>query len=221
MPRAAGAGFRAAAPTFSVIGAGTGIHPAPTVPVLVLAAFLQVALLPMAGCGPAPPTPAPATAAAAAARAVVLERVDHERLMATVAAHRGKVVVLDCWSTSCPPCVRDFPRLLALGRRFGDEVVCLSLSLDYEGIGAVADVEPRVRGFLESVGAGGIVNLLSSEDADELCRKLDLVGVPAVYVWKADGGLARRFDEDDAVRRLGRPFTYDDVESLVRSLLDR
>jgi hypothetical protein len=40
-----------------------------------------------------------------------------------------------------------------------------------------------------------------------------------VYVWKADGTLAQRFDEDDAVRRLGRPFTYDDVESLVRSLL--
>ena len=54
-----------------------------------------------------------------------------------------------------------------------------------------------------------------------MCRKLDLAGVPAVYVWNTDGRLVQRFDEDDAARRLGRPFTYDDVERLVHSLLRR
>jgi hypothetical protein len=43
--------------------------------------------------------------------------------------------------------------------------------------------------------------------------------VPAVYVWRADGSLARRFDAADAAARLGRPFTYDDVELEVRALL--
>jgi thiol-disulfide isomerase/thioredoxin len=158
-------------------------------------------------------------AAPAAEPPVAVAAVDHAGLMREVARHRGKVVVLDCWSTSCPPCVKEFPRLVDLAGRYGDDVVCLSLSFDYEGIGAVEEVVPRVRAFLEEVGAGRIGNLLSREDADSLSRKLDLTSVPAVYVWRADGTLARRFDEDDAVRRLGRPFTYDDVESLVRSLL--
>jgi thiol-disulfide isomerase/thioredoxin len=166
-----------------------------------------------AGCGRDAP--------AARRAGVVVRLVDHDGLMATVAGLRGKVVVLDCWSTSCPPCVREFPRLVALEERFGDDVACLSLSFDYEGIGAVDDVVPRVSGFLEEVGAGRIGNLLSREEADVLYRKLDLTSVPAVYVWKADGTLAQRFDEDDAVRRLGRPFTYDDVESLVRTLVSR
>ena len=197
------------AAVFSGIAAAAGIPPRRATLVLVLLAFL----CPAGGCaGPAAPAPA---------AAVVLERIDHYGLMAKVAARRGTVVVLDCWSTSCPPCVRDFPRLLALRRRFGAEVACLSLSLDYEGIGTVAEVEPRVRAFLESVGAGMIENLLSSEDADVMCRKLDLAGVPAVYVWNTDGRLVQRFDEDDAARRLGRPFTYDDVERLVHSLLRR
>jgi hypothetical protein len=61
--------------------------------------------------------------------------------------------------------------------------------------------------------------MLTKEDADSLYKKLDLVSIPAVYVWKADGTLARRFDDDDAAGRLGRPFTYADVEGEIRSLL--
>ena len=61
--------------------------------------------------------------------------------------------------------------------------------------------------------------MLTKEDADSLYKKLDLVSIPAVYVWKPDGTLARRFDDDDAARRLGRPFTYADVEAEIRSLL--
>ena len=139
--------------------------------------------------------------------------------MAAVEAHRGRIVVLDCWSTSCPPCVKEFPGLVALAEKYRDQVACLSLSFDYEGIGTPEELLPPVRSFLEKVGAGRIGNMLTKEDADSLYKKLDLVSIPAVYVWKADGTLARRFDDDDAARRLGRPFTYADVEAEVRSLL--
>ena len=150
-------------------------------------------------------------------RAVALSLVDHAGLAAEIAAHRGKVVVLDCWSTSCPPCVREFPRLVALAARFPDEVVCISLSFDYEGIGAAEDAMPKVRTFLEAVGAGRVVNLLGSEESDVLAMKLELVGVPAVFVYGRDGRLLEKFDDDGAKRRLGRPFTYDDVEATVHS----
>ncbi|MCX7403612.1 MAG: TlpA disulfide reductase family protein [Planctomycetia bacterium] len=152
-------------------------------------------------------------------RAVALELVDYDGLMARVALQRGKIVVLDCWSTACPPCVKEFPQLVARQKKWGDAVVCLSLSFDYEGVGTPEDVVPRVQGFLESVKATHIINLLTRIDADTLYGQLDLVSVPAVYVWGPDGTLAQRFDEDDAAKRLGRSFTYDDVEAVVLSLL--
>jgi len=164
-----------------------------------------------AGCAAAVPPAAP----------VSIALVDHAGLEAAIARHRGRVVVLDCWSTSCPPCVREFPRLVALAERHGDRVACMSLSFDYEGIGTPADIEPRVRGFLESVGAGRIENLLGREASDSLYEKLDLTSVPAVSVYRPDGSLAQRFDDEDAKQRLGRPFTYDDVEATVREALGR
>jgi hypothetical protein len=69
------------------------------------------------------------------------------------------------------------------------------------------------------VDARRIENLLSREEADAMYEKLALDSVPAVYVWRPDGSLARRFDDDDAKRRLGRPFTYADVDAEVRVLL--
>lgn len=154
-----------------------------------------------------------------APRAVSVRVVDHAGLVAEVAAHRGKVVVLDCWSTSCPPCVKEFPGLVKLQEAFGDRVACLSLSFDYEGIGSPDEVVPRVEGFLREVGAGKIVNLVAREDADALSKKMDLVSVPAVFVWKPDGTLARKFDDDMASKELGRSFTYEDITAAVEACL--
>lgn len=150
---------------------------------------------------------------------VAVAAVDHAGLMQEVARHRGKVVVLDCWSTSCPPCVKEFPGLVRLAAAHPEHVACLSLAVDYEGIGAAEDVLPAVRAFLERVGAGRVINMVSTEESDALYRKLDLASVPAVYVWRPDGSLAVRFDDDHAARSLGRPFTYDDVEDVVEGLL--
>ncbi len=147
--------------------------------------------------------------------------VDLAGLEAEIARHAGKVVVVDCWSTSCPPCVKEFPRLVALEKAHGDAVACLSFSVDYEGIDAPEDLLPTVEKFLNKIGAGEVVNLLSTEEADVVYRKLDLVSVPAVYVYGPDGKLAQRFDEDDATKRLKRPFTYDDVEGVVDRLLGK
>lgn len=157
--------------------------------------------------------------ARAAAVGLDVMPVDHDALVREVARHRGKVVVLDCWSTSCPPCVREFPGLVRLAAAHPDDVVCLSLSLDYDGIGAFEEAVPPVREFLEQVGADRIVNLIATEEADAMFRKLDLAGVPAVFIWRPDGSLAMRYDDDRAATMLGRPFTYADVEATVNDLL--
>ena len=144
--------------------------------------------------------------------------VDHSEIMKRIASHRGKIVVLDCWSTSCPPCVREFPGLVTLQKEYGDSVVCLSLSFDYEGFGVPEDVLPPVQKFLEQVSAGSIENLLNRDGADSLYTKMNLTSVPVVMVWDRDGTLVQQFDDDYANKKLGRAFTYDDVRQVVEQV---
>ena len=144
--------------------------------------------------------------------------VDHSEIMKRIASHRGKIVVLDCWSTSCPPCVREFPGLVTLQKEYGDSVVCLSLAFDYEGFGVPEDVLPPVQKFLEQVSAGSIENLLNRDGADSLYTKMNLTSVPVVMVWDRDGTMVQQFDDDYANKKLGRAFTYDDVRQVINQV---
>ena len=188
-------------------------------------AALGICIGTLGGCAaksapePAAPPAALAAAGSPPAGAVTVGLVNHAELLERLAAHRGRVVVLDCWSTSCPPCIKEFPGLVSLARDYGEQVACLSLSFDYEGFGTPEDALPPVQEFLSQVGAGAIENLLGREDSDTLYEKLALTSVPAVYVYGRDGRLLQRFDDDYAANELGRPFTYADVRKLVDEAL--
>jgi thiol-disulfide isomerase/thioredoxin len=173
----------------------------------------------LAGCGSPRPADDPQAEPPPAPPAIEIRLVDHQSLIDEIARHRGRVVVLDCWSTSCPPCVAEFPGLVRLAARHGETVRCLSLCFDYDGIGAAEELIPPVRSFLEKVGATEVVNMFSIEEADRLSAALDLTSVPAVFVYRPDGSLAVRFDDEMAAGEFGRPFTYDDVEAAVGKLL--
>jgi thiol-disulfide isomerase/thioredoxin len=127
---------------------------------------------------------------------VSLKILNYEGVQKLIASHKGKVVVMDCWSTSCGPCVQEFPKLVALDKKYGPEkVACISLSFDFEG-GEDAkpeDVQPQVLKFLEKQQAT-FDNVLCSEDSDTLRRKMELAAIPAVYVYGRDGTLAKLFE---------------------------
>lgn len=150
---------------------------------------------------------------------VVVRVANYEEIQAERSKHQGKVVILDCWSTSCPPCVEEFPGLVKLKETFAEKVVCMSLSFDYEGFGEPEDTLPPVEKFLKKVGAQKILNFVSREDADVLYKKMDLISVPAIFIWDAQGVIVKKFDDDMAANELGRPFTYDDVEAVVSNLI--
>ena len=178
------------------------------------------------GCndtGPPEQIAPPATTAAdapAAEPAVTLEVKSWDGIQQVVAQQKGKVVVLDLWSTWCEPCMREFPNLVQLHRAHTDDVVCLSFNLDYSG---VADEPPEsfrdsVFEFLDKQRAT-FTNALSSAAADDVFNRLDLGSVPAVLVYGRDGQLVKRFDNDDGAYG-DEGFTYKDhVLPLVDSLL--
>ena len=130
---------------------------------------------------------------------------------------RGKVVVLDVWSTSCAPCVREFPNLVALQERFGDRVVCISFNTDYSG---VKDQPPEsfrqpVLKFLAAQNAR-LFNVISSDVDEDFYNRIHLGGPPAVFVYDRDGKLVKRFDNSHA------EFGYKrDVIPLVEKLIGK
>jgi thiol-disulfide isomerase/thioredoxin len=161
-------------------------------------------------------------AANAAAKAddgdVKVAIVDYQGIMERVAAYRGKVVVMDAWSTSCPPCMKEFHNLVELHKKYGpDKVACISLSFDYEGLGTPEEQLPRVLEFLKSQHAT-FENLMSNEESDALYRQFALAAVPAVFVYDQQGKLSKRFD-NEKIKSDAEAFTYSDVGKLVAELL--
>ncbi|MFM9960084.1 MAG: TlpA family protein disulfide reductase [Planctomycetaceae bacterium] len=155
------------------------------------------------------------------AAAVTLDIKNWEETLELVAQHKGKVVVLDLWSTSCDPCMVEFPHLVELHKRHGDKLVCLSASCDYAGIKSKPPetYHERVLDFLTKQNAT-FQNVLLNVEADAVFEKIDLASIPAVIVFDRDGKIAKRFDNDDPTG--AGDFTYTkNVVPFVEELLTK
>jgi thiol-disulfide isomerase/thioredoxin len=151
--------------------------------------------------------------------AVSLDIKSWDETLELVANHKGKIVVLDLWSTACDPCMVEFPHLVEMHKQHGSKVVCMSASCDYAGIKSKPPETYRgqVLEFLTKKGAT-FQNVLLNVESDTLFETIELASIPAVYVFGTDGKLAKRFDNDNA--KPGEDFTYaKDIVPFVEKLL--
>jgi thiol-disulfide isomerase/thioredoxin len=143
--------------------------------------------------------------------AVSLRLVDVAGVRAAIAQHAGEVAVMDCWSTWCEPCMREFPHLVAMHNELASRgVACLSLNMDYDGLDEPDQLRPAVIAFLEKQHAT-LENLMSSTDSETVYRELEFSSVPTVFVYGRDGTLARKFS--------GSRVDYAEVRRFVEELL--
>lgn len=159
---------------------------------------------------------------AAATETIELQELTWEQLQSTISSHQGKVIVIDIWSTSCEPCLREFPHLVALQQRYPEDVVCVSFDCDF--IGAknkpVAYYRERVLKQLTTMNASKVVNAMSTVAADELFQQLDLDSIPAVYVFDRSGQLAKRFDNRTPASATEEGISYElQIDPLVAQLV--
>ena len=169
---------------------------------------------------PAEDSTSPATDADAvpAEDSVSLKMQGWDETQQLIAGHQGKIVVVDFWSTSCLPCRREFPHLVALQRAYPEAIACVSVSLDFTGRKSRPPESYReaVVEFLQEQGAA-IDNVLSTDDPDELEQRLGLAPIPLVWVLDRSGKRVRVFDNADLE---GREFSYEaDVVPFVETLL--
>ncbi len=194
--------------------------------------LLALPLLIAVGCGPKSEVPTTATSKTATPVEVMsataapetketksdvqLKVCSLEELNQAIAKHKGKVVVCDMWSTSCAPCLREMPNLVALsGKHPADKVVCMTASLDYEGLPdqPVASLQEPVLKVLTEKQAK-LENYLLNEESEKVYEQLKFSSIPAVYVYGTDGKIAKLFDESTG------GFSYEkDINPFVEELL--
>jgi len=134
--------------------------------------------------------------APAASTKIDLVETDWAGLQSLIAEHKGKVVVVDVWSTACEPCMKEFPNLVALKKKYPDQVTAISFDIDFAGIPKkpVSFYRERVLEFLQKQGESAVIHRMCTTAADDLFGEIKLDSIPAVYVYGKDGGLAKRFD---------------------------
>lgn len=149
------------------------------------------------------------------AKGVTVEIKDFDGIQELIASKRGKVVVMDCWSTFCEPCVKEFPGLVKLHEKYGDKVACISLSFNYAG-GKNETPEEHQEAVLEFLRSqhATFENVLASVPDEELYQRLGFksAAVPAIFVYDREGSIVRQFESAEA--------KYSEVEKLVAELIE-
>jgi thiol-disulfide isomerase/thioredoxin len=133
---------------------------------------------------------------------------------------RGKVVLVNIWTRTCPACVEDFPDFAGLQARFGREkFACLSVNCDYDGIEGKppAYYRPGVEEFLkEQKEADRFEHVLLTDPLLDFMDAAKLNSTPAMFLYDGNGKLVRRFENDWSEND---EFTIDDVAAASQRLL--
>jgi thiol-disulfide isomerase/thioredoxin len=144
---------------------------------------------------------------------VKLERLNWSQLQKRLASPNARYTMVDAWSTTCGPCKENFPHVVAMHKKFGPKgLAVISLSLDDPADSAAVKEAER---FLKEKKAA-FTNVLLNENFGDGFDKLNINGIPAVFIFGPDGKEVKRFTMDDP----NNQFTYDDVEKAVANLLD-
>jgi thiol-disulfide isomerase/thioredoxin len=145
-------------------------------------------------------------------KVVKLEKLNWTQFQQRLANSKVKYTIVDAWSTTCGPCKENFPHVIEMNRKYSPKgLAFISLSLDDPSDkNAVAEAER----FLKEKKAL-FTNVLLDESFGDGFDKLNINGIPAVFIYGPDGKEVKRFTMDDP----NNQFTYDDVEKTVANLL--
>jgi thiol-disulfide isomerase/thioredoxin len=178
-------------------------------------ALLLLAALACVSCTqpsePRPIDPPPTTARTAAPVSdVTLQIADRAKLDEILTSHRGNVVLVDFWSTSCIPCVEKLPGILAMQRKFQDRgLQVLTVSLDDPD--AIADI----RAFLAERGASGTHLISTHGSSPKSLEEFEIDLIPYYRLYNRAGELVENFEPGPDAP----PLELSTIEAAVHGLL--
>jgi thiol-disulfide isomerase/thioredoxin len=146
---------------------------------------------------------------------ITLQTLAWTEAQQTIAEHKGHVVLVDIWTTTCPTCLEHFPKFVELNQRLqGRGFVSISVNCDYDGIPAKppSHYAPRVLKFLREHDAK-LTNLLLTDPLVDFLETAKFEATPTYLLYDRSGKLLQQFDgatED---------FTFDLVAQAVESAI--
>ena len=130
-------------------------------------------------------------AAPLAAAPAKLIPLDEAGLATLVAAHRGKVVLLDFWATWCEPCRASMPSLVKLNAKLAPRGFrWLTISADEP------EEEGAARAFLAQVGVKDAAYIKQAKNDQEFINSIDPKwsgALPAMFLYDRSGKRVRSF----------------------------
>jgi len=125
---------------------------------------------------------------------------------------QGDIVVVDMWATWCSSCLVRFPKMVELHDAYASKGVrfvslCLDDRDDAEALAFAARFLEKQRAPFE--------HYLMNEKLMVAFEKLDLLGIPAVVIYRRDGEEAARLTGDNP----NDQFDDRDIEEAVKTLL--
>lgn len=126
---------------------------------------------------------------------------------------RGEIVVVDFWATWCAPCVERFPHMVKLHEEYGRsrKIKFISMCMDDRDDPRALQ---RARDFLIRQNAA-FNNYRMDESLPDAFEKLDLNGIPAVFIYDRAGKLRYRLTGDNPEKQ----FTNEDVDSAIKAMI--
>ena len=157
--------------------------------------------------------------AAAPAAEVTLVQKSWDEVVQAAAAHRGKVVVIDVWSTSCPPCMRELPHLVELAAEHPGDIAAITVNIDYIGLPDAPPDPGPAAAFLTQKGIT-VENVLCTTPDEDVLKALGAASIPVVQVFDREGELVKQFEDDESQYGEGG-FTYaDHIRPVVEQAAD-
>jgi cytochrome c biogenesis protein CcmG, thiol:disulfide interchange protein DsbE len=129
-----------------------------------------------------------------------LTPVDEAGYAKLVAAHKGKIVLVDFWATWCEPCRAEMPQLVKLEQKLrarGFELVTVSAD--------EPEQEAAASKVLKADGVSGPAYLKKAADDDKFIGAIDSKwggALPALFLYDRTGEKARSFIGETPMRDL-------------------
>ncbi|MCE9560497.1 MAG: TlpA family protein disulfide reductase [Planctomycetes bacterium] len=118
-------------------------------------------------------------------QAIALNECGFGGVEQAINAAKGKVVLVDCWATWCPPCVASFPKLVEKHEKYANKgLAVISVSMDRPTEGA------KVIAFLQKHNATFTNLLLKMDEAAQvgLQEKFDYMNaIPHAVLFNKNG----------------------------------
>jgi thiol-disulfide isomerase/thioredoxin len=108
----------------------------------------------------------------------------------SLAAYRGKLVLVDFWASWCPPCIVEMPQLIALQKRHAGKLQIIGISMDDDAATAKETVARYKPNYPNVMGDTALGHLYGG-----------VLGLPQFYLIGPDGKVLRgwrgEFDHRD------------------------